>query len=124
VTGPSRSVGAGFLRPVVSIVVSVGCGIGIALFDSRPGYDDTGITAGLLAIAALIAVVIEGSGRVVRVVAIAVLVGIWIPILEVAAPGTYGPLLAFVFSAVGAFIGWVVVRGFVGPPAAGTAADR
>jgi hypothetical protein len=110
------------MRPLVAILVSVVGGIGIAFLDSRPGYDDTGITAGLLAIAALIAVVIEGSGRVVRVVAIAVLVGIWIPIFEIAAPGTYGSLLAFVFSTVGAFIGWVVVRGLARPPA-GTVAD-
>ncbi len=123
-TGPSPSGGPGLIRPLVSILVSVAGGIGVAFFDSRPGYDDTGVTAGLLAVVALIAVLIEGTGRVVRVVAIAVLVGIWIPIFEVAAPGTYGPLLAFVFSAVGAFIGWVVVRGVARPPAAGTEADR
>jgi hypothetical protein len=124
VTGPSPSNRPGYIRPLVSILVSVAGGIGVAFLDSRPGYDDTGITAGLLAVVALIAVLIEGSGRAVRVVAIAVLVGIWIPIFEIAAPGTYGPLLAFVFSAVGAFIGWVVVRGVARPPAAGTAADR
>jgi hypothetical protein len=122
-TGSSLSNGAGFIRPLVSIVVSVAGGIAIALLDSRRGYDDTGITAGLLAVAALLAVLIEGSGRVVRVVAIALLAGIWIPIFEIAAPGTYGPLLAFVFTTVGAFIGWVVVRGFPRPPGGGAAAD-
>jgi hypothetical protein len=107
----------GLLGPLLSIVVAVVAGIGIAYVDTRPGWDDTGITAAALAIAALIAVLIEGSGRVVRVAAIAVLVGIWIPILEIAAPGANGPLLAFVFSGVGAFIGWVVVRGLAKPPA-------
>jgi hypothetical protein len=114
VTGPiagSRRV----LGPVLALVVAVAAGIGIASIDTRPGWDDTGITAALLAIAALVAVLIEGSARVVRVAAIAVLVGIWIPILEIAAPGTYGSLLAFVFSGVGAFIGWVIVRGLTRP---------
>jgi VanZ family protein len=64
----------------------------------------------------LIAVLIEGSGRAIRVAAIAVLVGIWIPIFQVATPGTSGTLLAFVFSAVGAFVGWVIVRGIAKPP--------
>jgi hypothetical protein len=99
---------------VLSLVVAVVAGIAIAYVDSRPGWDSNGITAGLLAIAALIAVLVEGSGRAVRVAAIAVLVGIWIPIFEIAAPGS--KLLAFVFSAVGAFVGWVIVRGVAKPP--------
>ena len=111
--GSSRA----WLGPVLSLVVAVVAGIGIAYVDTRPGWDSTGITAGLLALAALIAVLIDGSGRAVRVAAIAVLVGIWIPILEVAAPGANGPLLAFVFSGVGAFVGWVIVRGIAKPPA-------
>ena len=109
--GSSRA----WLGPVLSLVVAVVAGIGIADVDSRPGWDSTGITAGALALAALIAVLIDGSGRAVRVAAIAVLVGIWIPILEVATPGTQ-PLIAFVFSGVGAFVGWVIVRGLAKPP--------
>jgi hypothetical protein len=104
-----------FIGPLLSIIVAVVAGIGIAIMDNQPGYDDTGVTAAALAIAALVAVLIEGSGRVLRVAAIAVLVAIWIPILEIAAPGTYGPLLSFVFSGVGAFIGWVIVRGLARP---------
>ena len=104
-----------FIAPAASIVLAIVAGIGIAMIDNQPGYDDTGVTAAGLAIAALVAVLIEGSGRVLRVAAIAVLVGIWIPIFEIAAPGTYGSLLSFVFSAVGAFIGWVIVRGLARP---------
>jgi hypothetical protein len=107
---------AGVLGPLLSIVIAIVAGIAIAYVDSRPGWDDTGITAAALAIAALIAVLIEGSGRPVRAAAIAVLVGIWVPILEIAAPGSNGPLLAFVFSGVGAFIGWVIVRGLTRRP--------
>ena len=104
-----------FLGPLLSIAIAVVAGLGIAFLDSRPGYDDTGVTAAALAIAAAIAVLIEGSGRVVRVAALAVLVGIWIPIAEMTAPGTNGSLLALVFSTVGAFIGWVIVRGLTRP---------
>jgi hypothetical protein len=106
-----------FIGPLLSIVVAVGAGLGLALVDSQPGYDDTGVTAAGLAIAALVAVLIEGSGRLLRVAALAVLVGIWIPMLEIAAPGTYGSLLSFVFSTVGAFVGWVIVRGLARPAA-------
>jgi hypothetical protein len=95
--------------------------VGLASLDSRPGYDDTGVTAVGLAISALIAVLIDGSGRLLRVAALAVLVAIWIPIVEIPAPGNPGSLLAFVFSAVGAFVGWVIVRGLA-RPAGGDAA--
>jgi hypothetical protein len=101
----------GLVGPLVSIVVAIGGGLAIAVIDSRPGWDSTGITAGLLAIVALVAVLLEGSGKPLRAAAIAILVGIWIPILEISAPGANGPLLAFVFSGVGAFIGWVAARG-------------
>jgi len=111
----------GLLGPILSIVVAIVAGIPIAYVDSQQGWDDTGITAAALAIAALVAVLIEGSGRPVRAAAIAVLVGIWIPILEIAAPGSNGPLLAFVFSGVGAFIGWVIVRGLSRPTPEGGA---
>jgi hypothetical protein len=100
-----------FIAPAIAIVVAIGAGLGLAFLDSQPGYDSTGITAVGLAISALIAVMIEGSGRVLRVAALAVLVGIWIPIVEFASPGSSGSLLSFVFSTVGAFIGWVIVRG-------------
>lgn len=111
--GSNRAV----IGPLLSIVVAVVAGLALAFMDSRPGYDDTGVTAAGLAIAALISVLIDGSGKLLRVAALAVLVGIWIPILEIAAPGTYGSLLAFVFSGVGAFVGWVIVRGLARPPA-------
>lgn len=105
-----------YIGPLLSIVVAVLAGIGLAILDSQPGYDDTGVTAAGLALAALVAVLIDGSGRLLRVAAIAVLVGIWIPILEIAEPASYGPLLSFVFSTVGAFVGWVIVRGLARPP--------
>ncbi|MEO5704140.1 MAG: hypothetical protein ABIZ52_01020 [Candidatus Limnocylindrales bacterium] len=104
-----------FVASILSIVFAVGAGLSLAVLDSQPGYDATGVTAVGLAIAALIAVLIEGSARIVRVASLAVLVGIWIPILEIAAPGAYSSLLSFVFSAVGAFIGWVIARGLARP---------
>ena len=96
-------------------IAAIALGLTIAYVDSRPTWDDTGITAAGLALSALIAVLIEGSGRPLRAAAIAVLVGIWIPVFEIAAPGTYGTLLSFVFSAVGTFVGWVIVRGLARP---------
>ena len=55
---------------------------------------------------ASLAVLVDGSARPLRVAMLAVLVGIWIPIIEIAPPGTYGPFVALVFAAAGAVAGW------------------
>lgn len=104
-----------FIGPLLSIVVSVLAGIGLAVFEGEPG-NDTGVTAVGLALAALVAVLLDGSGRLLRAAAIAVLVAIWIPILEIAVPGSYGPAIPFALSAIGAVIGWVLVRGLARLP--------
>ena len=116
---PTGGGSRGLIVPFLSIAIAIGGGLATAIIDNQPGWDSTGITAGLLAATAFIAVLADGSAKPLRAGAIAVLAGIWIPILEIAAPGTYGPLLAFVFSAVGAFIGWVAVRGLRRPPSEG-----
>ena len=123
------SMSRALIGPLLALVVAIGAGLAIGYMDSRPGWDDTGITAGALAIAALVAVLIDGSGRVVRVAAIAVLVGIWIPIFEMSTPSSSGSLLAFVFSAVGVFVGWASsaawrARWPASPGSAGTSAVR
>ena len=86
------------VRALIAIVVAIAAGIGLVILDSSPGYDATGITAIGLAIAAFVVVLIDGSGRALRVAMLAVLVGIWIPVLEIAPPGTYAPLLALGFA--------------------------
>lgn len=103
------------LRALAAMVLAVVAGLGLLILDSGPDFDDTAITAIGLALAAFAAVLIDGSGRVLRVATLAVLVGIWIPVLEIAPEGTYGPLLALAFAAAGAIAGMLVLRS-VKPP--------
>jgi hypothetical protein len=98
------------LRALAAIALAIVAGLGLLMLDSGPGYDDTALTAIGLALAAFAVVLIDGSGRVLRVATLAVLVGIWIPVLEIAPPGTYGPLLALAFAAAGAIAGMLVLR--------------
>ena len=98
------------LRALVAIVLAVLAGLGILILDSGPDFDDTAITAIALALAAFVVVLIDGSGRVLRVATLAVLVGVWIPVLEIAPAGTYAPLLALAFAAAGAIAGMLVLR--------------
>lgn len=98
------------LRIGLAAAVATVSGLLLAVLDSQPRFDDTGITAIGLAFAAFIAVLIDGSGRPLRVATVSVLVGIWIPLVEIAPPGTFGPVLALVFAAAGAATGLVALR--------------
>jgi hypothetical protein len=81
-------------------------GAAIAIVDSRPGWDDTGITVGLLVSAA--AAVAAVSGR--RPWLWALLVGAWTPAVEIGTGGSLASLAALGFAAAGAFGGWAVRR--------------
>ena len=98
------------LRTVLAAAFATISGLLLAVLDSQPGFDDTAITAVGLAGAAFVAVLIDGSGHPLRVATMAALVGIWIPLVEIAPPGTFGPLLALVFAAAGAAVGLVALR--------------
>ena len=76
-------------------------GAGIAYVDSRPGWDDTGITAGsvFLAAAAL------SFARPRLAPAIALGIGAFIPIVEITRDGNYGSLLAMGIAIVGVLCG-------------------
>lgn len=93
------------IRALLAIGLAILFGLGLTVLDTSPGYDATGITAAGLAIASFVVVLIEGSGRVLRVAMLAVLVGIWIPVLEIAIAGTFAPLAALAFAAGGAIAG-------------------
>jgi hypothetical protein len=93
-------------REVVLGIVALAAGLAIAVLDSRPGWDDTGITAVLLAVAA--GLVAAASGR--RPWLWAILVGIWVPVVEIPATGGTGPILALAFAGIGALAGYGFAR--------------
>jgi hypothetical protein len=77
-------------------------GIGIAWIDSRPGWDDTGISVFLIAMAATLC----GYLALQKPWLIALAVSIWIPLLSIFTTQNYGGLLAFIPGFGGAFTGY------------------
>jgi hypothetical protein len=86
-------------------VIAIAAGAVIGLVDSSPGWDSTGITAGLLLLASGGIAALDGR----RPWLWAILVGAPTPVLEIPG-GSTGSLLALGFAAVGATIGWGIAR--------------
>ncbi len=97
--------------PLLALLAAT-AGIGIAYLDSRPGWDATAITAGLLLLTAAVVAAVSGW----RPWLWAALVGIWTPLVEVALEGPVGlgsPLgsvAALIVAAIGATLGWALAR--------------
>jgi hypothetical protein len=73
----------------------------LAWMDSGPGWDDTGITVGLL----LIGSVAFGALRPAWAWVAAVAVGGWIPAVEIPGTGNFGSLVALAIAFAGAYGG-------------------
>jgi hypothetical protein len=94
------------------LVVAIACGIAIAYVDSRPTWDDTGVTAGAMMLVAGILGLLGPR----RPWLWAFLVGIGIPAYAIArAPslGSLAMLLVLLFPLVGAYAGVAVRRWFM-----------
>jgi hypothetical protein len=85
-------------RLIALSVIALIAGMAIGWNDSRPTWDDTGITAGLLVVAAAAFGVIDPR----RWWLWAVLVGVGTPLFEITGATGTASLAAFVFSGVGA----------------------
>ena len=85
--------------------VAVLAGLAIAWIDSRPTWDDTGVTAGMLLLSAAAIALVAPR----RVWLIALCVGIWIPLQAIvkagAAPSSFAMLLVLLFPLAGAYGG-------------------
>ena len=93
-------------RDLTLVLLAALAGITIAAVDSRPGWDDTSVTAVLLAGAAFIAAAVAGRRPWLWVI----LVGAWTPIVEIPASGQLASTAALLFAAIGAFVGWALAR--------------
>lgn len=87
-------------------VAAVAIGASLGYFDSRPTWDDTGITVSLLLLTA--SMVAGFSGR--RPWLWALLVGGWVPLFEIAGSAGAASLAAPLVAALGAFGGYALVR--------------
>jgi len=104
--GRRMTTSSGRLRSAGLIVVALAIGVVIAVIDSRPGWDDTGITVALLALSAGAVAAVAGE----RPWLWAILVGAPTPIIELSTTGNTGSAMALAFAAVGAGIGWAIRR--------------
>ena len=80
--------------------------LAIGYVDSRPGWDDTGVTAVSLVVVTGVAAFVAGRAPW----AIALLGGKWVPLIELSSSSYGGPPTALVFSGIGAAIGWLIGR--------------
>ena len=90
-----------FLMPLALVL-----GLLIALVDSSPGWDDTGITASAL----VITCGLLGAVHPVRAWQWALAVGLWIPVLGIALHQNYESWMAVAVAFVGAYAGKLVRR--------------
>ena len=83
------------------LVAALVAGAAITWVDTRPGWDDTGITVGLV----LLSTGLLGLAQPAGWWAWALAVGAWIPLIEIPPSGNWAALLALAVALVGAVVG-------------------
>lgn len=92
---------SGGTRLVALLVAACVFGLSIAWIDSSPGWDDTGITVGMI----LIVSALFGALSPGRAWLWALGVGIWIPGLNIMRQHNYASLIAIGFAILGSYAG-------------------
>lgn len=87
-----------------SLVLASISGLGIAWFDSRPSWDDTGISFVLILIVAFV----FGLTTQGKTWLIALSICIWIPVFSLITNFNFGSLLALIPGFAGAFAGYLI----------------
>ncbi len=85
----------------VLLPAAICLGLLIAYVDSRPNWDDTGITV----LALLMTTGVLGAIGPERPWLWAIAVGAWVPAFDIASARNFGSLLALVFAFAGAYAG-------------------
>ena len=92
------------MRTAALLLVAVLLGLSIAYMDSRPNFDDTGVTVGALLVSAGILGMIGPE----RPWLWALGVGVWMPIHGVAQRHDFTMLIVLLFPLAGAYLGRLV----------------
>ena len=87
--------------------VAIAAGLFFAYVDSRPTWDDTGITVGVLLLTSGLLALIGFQ----RPWLLALAVGLWIPLYEVTTTHAYASIIALVVTFIGAYGGWAMRLG-------------
>jgi hypothetical protein len=94
-------------------IAAIALGLLIAWVDSRPAWDDTGVTAGMVFLTAAL----FGTLRPKRPWIWTLAVGVWIPLFGIVLHRNAGSLLALAPALLGAYAGAAARRTLAPPPA-------
>lgn len=86
---------------IVLLIITVILGVLIAWVDSRPNWDNTGITAGMIIIVSGVISFFYPSRPIIWALAVSG----WIPIYGIIKSADFSMLLVLLFGFIGAFIG-------------------
>lgn len=86
------------------IILAIATGLAIALIDSQPTWDDTGVTVFMILMSAML----YGFLAFEKPWLFALAVSIWVPLLENMTANNYGALFAFVPGFAGAYAGYYI----------------
>jgi hypothetical protein len=96
---------------IALLIAAIALGLLIAWVDSRPAWDDTGITVG----AVFLTAALFGAIRPDRPWIWTLAVGVWIPLFGITVHHNSGSLLALVPALLGAYAG-ALARRAISPP--------
>ena len=91
---------------VVLLIPEIIAGVAIAWIDSRPNWDDTGISVLMV----LVAAAIFGFFTSEKPWLTALAVSIWIPLFGILSAQNFGALLALVPGFAGAYLGFIIKK--------------
>ncbi len=102
------------LMQKILLALAVAAGLFIAYIDSRPTWDDTGITAGAILLSSGLLTLLGYR----RPWLIALVVGLWLPVYEIYKSNNFSlpnlilfPLVILLIASIGAYGGWLVRLG-------------
>ncbi|HXD09674.1 MAG TPA: hypothetical protein VN653_06395 [Anaerolineales bacterium] len=91
----------------ILLTIAVFAGLFLAYIDSRPAWDDTGITVGVILLTSGLLALIGFQ----RPWLLALAIGLWLPLYEIVTTHAYASIVALVFAFIGAYGGWAVRLG-------------
>jgi hypothetical protein len=87
---------------LISLLLAIISGIGIAYIDTRPHWDDTGISILMILIASFVCGCISSQ----KIWLIALAVGVWIPVFNIVLNHNYESLVVLAPAFIGAYAGY------------------
>jgi len=111
--GSVRVVASTFMKERISLMqkillaIAVVAGLFFAYVDSRPTWDDTGITVGVILLTSGLLALVGFQ----RPWLLALAIGVWLPLYEILTTHTYASIVALIIAFIGAYGGWIVRLG-------------